>query len=64
MGDVMKSLCVCSICGDRVGLGVDHSDCSKIKKEIYGDSCENKRPVKKLSKNSIDYLTNLLSRDD
>lgn len=40
----------CEICGDHIGAGFDHSECAKIKREAYGDSNENKKPKKKLSK--------------
>jgi len=49
--------CMCEICGDHVSSSVDHTECSKLKKEIYGDSKENKRPRKKLSKRDADKLS-------
>lgn len=50
---------VCEICGDHIGLGYDHSECSKAKKELYGDSCENKKPKKKMDKKSVEYLSRI-----
>jgi len=43
----------CEICGDHIGFGTDHSECSEIKKEMYKDK---KRPVrnKKLSKKTVE----------
>lgn len=42
----------CTICGDHIGTGIDHSECSKIKQEAYAGAGENKRPTKQLSKKS------------
>jgi len=46
----------CSICGDHIGKGFDHTECSKIKKEFYGERCETKHPRKKLSIKQADRL--------
>jgi len=43
----------CSICGDHIGAGFDHSECSKVKQEIYAGESENKHPKKKLSKKHV-----------
>ena len=47
---------ICSICGDHIGMGYDHTECSKIKKEELGRDSENKNPVKKLSKKQLAFL--------
>lgn len=52
---------LCSICGEHIGAGFDHVECSKAKKEIYGDSNENKHPKKKISKKQTDYFGKLMS---
>jgi hypothetical protein len=51
-----KSDCtrVCEICDEHIGRGYDHTECSKIKKELYGSSLEAKNPKKKLSKKALD----------
>jgi len=53
---------ICEICGEPIGGHSDHKECSKIKKEKYGDSQENKRPIKKLSKKGCDYLADRFTR--
>jgi len=47
---------ICSICGEHIGMGFNHEECSKAKKEIYGDSHENKHPKKRLEKNNIEWI--------
>jgi len=54
----------CSICGEHIGNGFDHSECAKVKKEIYGDSSENKHPRKKLSKKQLENLENYFGNVD
>jgi len=50
----------CIICGDHVGGGFDHAECSKVKKEMYGDRHKS-TSKKKLSKQDCDYLGRSLS---
>ena len=40
---------ICSICGDHIGRGYDHKECSAAKKEMYEDICAG-RASKKLTK--------------
>ena len=47
---------VCSICGEFRHPDIDHSECAKIKKEMYGSTGENKYPRKKLTKEQTDKL--------
>jgi len=47
---------VCEICGGHVGMGYDHSECSKVKKEKYAGANERKNPKKRLYKSNIDYF--------
>jgi len=54
----------CSICGELRLPEIDHSECAKAKKEIYGDSGENKNPRRKLSKKQISDLENYFSDID
>jgi len=55
---------ICSICGEIRMPEIDHSKCAKAKKEIYGDSGENKNPRKKLSKKQLENLENYFSNVD
>lgn len=48
---------VCEICGEHIGNGFDHSECSELKKEMYKDLKVKSEAKKKLSKKSIDYLS-------
>ena len=45
----------CSICGDHIGMGFDHSECSKVKQEIFADQKRKVRP-KTLPDKDIKYL--------
>ena len=53
---------VCEICGDHIGNGFDHEECSKLKKEIYGGKNENKNPVKKMSKKQLDGYCDYINK--
>lgn len=53
---------ICSICGEHIGMYYDHTECSLIKKEIHGDSNENKKPKKKLSKKAVKSYANYMSK--
>ena len=46
----------CDVCGDLVGGTSDHSECSKARIEMYGDSSVNKNPKRKLSAKACDSL--------
>ena len=54
----------CSICGEHIGNGFGHWECAKAKKEMYGDSAENKNPRKKLSKKQLKDLENYFGNVD
>lgn len=47
---------ICSVCGEFRIPEIDHSECAKVKKEMYADTGENKNPRKKLSKAQTDKL--------
>ena len=47
----------CEVCGELRGGGIDHKECSEVNKELYGNSQENKYPLKKLSGKDVDYLS-------
>lgn len=53
---------ICSICGEHIGMYYNHAECSLMKKEIYGDSKENKKPKKKLSKKAVNDYGKYLSK--
>jgi hypothetical protein len=44
----------CEVCGDHIGINTDHTECSKAKALKYGDSHENKHPMRRLTKKKAD----------
>ena len=45
----------CDICGDHIGAGFDHAECSKLKQEFHRDDKRPKSP-KKLSRAQTDRM--------
>jgi hypothetical protein len=54
---------ICTICGEHIGSGYDHSECSKIKQEAHADDKRKRRPVK-LDKKQTSYLGRYFSGVD
>lgn len=45
---------VCSICGDHIGPHIDHTECAKIKQEMYRDEVKKRKASKKLTTRGAD----------
>ena len=60
-GELMKNgddFCTCKICGEHIGKGFNHIECSKINQE-KSVGVKRRKNVKTLGKKQIDYLSKI-----